>query len=282
MAQLEKLPDDPRQQLAVAIVGPAVNFAIAAVVLAVVAFLRLPLWPNDLALVATPFLTSFLWINVSLGVFNLLPAFPMDGGRALRAILARRMEPLRATRVAAQVGRGMAVLFAVVGVVWQPMLVLIAVFVWTSAGQEAAAADLRLRLRDVRLETVMVRQFASLAVDTPLAEAHERMRTTFQPDFPVLASGRLVGMLERGAATRALRARAGARVGEVMRSELATAAPDQGLDAVLEALEQHPQQSVAIVDDDRVVGLVTLDALLDVSRTDGDAQTSVPLSPHRA
>ncbi len=133
LARLARMPDEPKQELVVALAGPAVNVVIAA--------LLFPL----AVLSGSPFISQLFAINVILVVFNLLPAFPMDGGRVLRALLARRMTYVRATDLAARIGKGMALLFVFAGLFGvpgvfgaNPMLLLIAWFVWSGAGQEAA------------------------------------------------------------------------------------------------------------------------------------------------
>jgi len=128
LARLARMPEKPSQELVVALAGPAVNLAIAAALFPV------------FVLTASPFVFQLLAINIVLLVFNLLPAFPMDGGRVLRALMAQRMSYVAATNLAATIGRGMAILFGVAGLFGNPMLMFIAVFVWFGAGQEAAMA----------------------------------------------------------------------------------------------------------------------------------------------
>lgn len=133
VAQLEGMPRKPRQELVVALAGPAVNFAIAA-----------GLWVISPVLgagVLSLLLGQLMVANVILGVFNLLPAFPMDGGRALRAILAERMGSRRATETAASIGKGLAIAMGVVGLLWGPsMLMFVAAFVWLAANAEQKAS----------------------------------------------------------------------------------------------------------------------------------------------
>ena len=141
VARLEYIPKEPREELRIALAGPAVTLAIVLVLYAALRLLGLPLTPAQDALTSRgSFISQLMWVNVSLLVFNLLPAFPIDGGRVLRAALALRMDYVRATEVAVRVGRGFALLFGIVGLFYNPFLVLIALFVWTGAGGEAAEA----------------------------------------------------------------------------------------------------------------------------------------------
>jgi len=136
IARLEKMPDNPRQELWVALAGPAVNVVIAGVL--GIWLLLIGLVPGGaLSFAGGSFAARLMLVNLALVAFNMLPAFPMDGGRVLRAVLAQRMGYVEATDLASRVGRGMAVVFGVVGLLWNPMLVLIALFVWFGAGQEA-------------------------------------------------------------------------------------------------------------------------------------------------
>ena len=139
------MPKQPRQEFLIAIAGPAVNLVIAAVLFVVLLGAGQSLAPDAFILGEPNVLGSLMWMNVALVVFNMLPAFPMDGGRVLRASLASRMSYRSATRIASYVGPGMAGLFAVAAIFpvplfpdFNPILLFIALFVFTAARQEAA------------------------------------------------------------------------------------------------------------------------------------------------
>jgi Zn-dependent protease/CBS domain-containing protein len=262
IAQLERLPEDPVQSLWITLAGPAVNVAIAA---ALFAILRLSgAWQPliDVSLTHGPFLQRLMVVNVSLVVFNLLPAFPMDGGRALRALLATRLDARRATRIAAALGQGMAVLFAIVGWFANPLLLLIALFVWTGAAEEARMADLRAALSGVPVARAMVTALKVLAPDDLLWTAVEQLQHGPQSDFPVMRDGQLAGILTRGDLLRGLAARGPqARVQDAMNTNVPIVEAGDGLDAMLGRLADQGTPAAAVVQDGRFVGLLTSDAV---------------------
>jgi Zn-dependent protease len=137
VARLERMPRDPRQEMWIALAGPAVNLGIAGLL---GVWLALTGFAGGVGFAGGSFAARLMAINLGLVVFNMLPAFPMDGGRVLRAVLARRVGHLAATEIAATVGKSMAVLFGIAGIFWNPMLLFIAIFVWFGAGQEVMAA----------------------------------------------------------------------------------------------------------------------------------------------
>jgi Zn-dependent protease len=256
VARLERMPDDPRQELLVALAGPAVN-----VVLAAIFFVLLQLGAgvapvSDLARVGGSFLSQMLWVNVSLVAFNMLPAFPMDGGRVLRALLAMRMDYARATRVAATVGQSMAVIFGFYGLFNNPFLVLIALFVWMGAAGEAATVQVRAAVERVPVQRAMITDFRRLAPVDPLSRAVQHVLAGFQEDFPVVEGDRIAGVLTRADLLKALAERGvDARVGDVMQRDFETADPRDMLDGVLARLQQR--QMLPVLSNGQLVGLLT-------------------------
>ena len=156
-------------------------------------------------------------VNVGLIVFNMLPAFPMDGGRVLRAVLATNMGYSRATNIAAGIGQGMAFLFGFVGLFGNPFLLFIALFVWIGATQEASMTQMKAALEGVPVDRAMITDFRSLSPSDPLSEAVRLILAGSQHDFPVEEDGRVVGVLTRNELLKAL-AQGGQSqsVGEVM------------------------------------------------------------------
>ncbi len=258
VARLERMPERPLHELLVAIAGPAVNLLLAGAI-----YLGLRVAEantgGDLLGVDGSFAVQLMLINLSLGLFNLLPAFPMDGGRILRAVLAFRMDRARATAVAARIGRGLAVVMGIAGLMWNPMLAVIAVFVWVAAGQEATLEQLKTSLRGLSVADVMIAEFHTLAPDTTVGEAAAYLQAGFQQDFPVEAGGRVVGMLTRADILRGRASRApSSPVGALMHREVATVADRDDLEGVIARLPPDGS-SLLVMHGDRAVGLLDSD-----------------------
>lgn len=260
LARLERMPDDPRQEFWVALAGPAVN-----VVIALALYFALSLqgpWPPGagFSITAGPFLHRVMVINVILVVFNMLPAFPMDGGRVLRALLAMRLDYTRATQLAANVGQGMALLFALVGLLYNPFLVFIALFVWIGASQEAGMVQMRSALAGIPVSHAMITEFHALTPDEPLSTAVSLTLATAQKDFPVVQQGEVVGVLAQAELFRAL-AQDGQHVAvrEVMTSDFATADSFEMLEPVLARLQTCECSTIPVLRAGVLVGVVTSD-----------------------
>lgn len=257
VARLERMPERPAQELAVALAGPAVNVVLAGVLAA----LRWGL-PDGVAAAGGwgglgGFLTRLVWINAGMAAFNLLPAFPMDGGRVLRALLALRLDYVAATSIAARIGQGLALVAGVAGLFTNPFLVLIAVFVWMGAGEEAALIRIRSSLARVPVADMSVTQFETLPPEMPLAEAAGRMRHSYQPVFPVVADGRLLGLLSRERLLGGVLERgSGACVREVMEAGPEVVQADAAFAEAAPRFEPGHAPVVPVVREGRVVGLL--------------------------
>ena len=212
------------------------------------------------------FLDQLLWANVFLAAFNLLPAFPMDGGRVLRAFLAMRVDYVRATRTAASIGQVMALAFGVLGLFGNPFLLLIAVFVWVGAAQEASMVRLRAALAGFPIGLAMNTEVRTLDPSDSLQDVVDSIPVGHQHDFPVTEGRHLVGVLGRPDLLKAL-ARHGpeARVGTVMRRRFETADPLETLDVAFARLQQGQYSSLPVLEDGQLVGLITMDTLIDGS-----------------
>lgn len=268
VARLERMPREPRQELVVALAGPAVN-----VVIAVILYFSLRVTGGIPAFVDAAslgegflqrgFFARLLAVNLWLVLFNLIPAFPMDGGRVLRALLAMRSRDYeQATETAARVGKFFALLFGIVGlfVVGNPFLVIVALFVWLGAAGEAAAAQTSAMLDGVPIQRLMITDVETLSPGDPLARAVRLILDGFQQDFPVVDAGVVQGMLTRGALLKALAERGEQTlVGEVMDRDFQQASPHEPADDVLARLKSCGCHSLPVLRDGQLLGVLTMD-----------------------
>jgi stage IV sporulation protein FB len=264
VARLERIPEKPAEELVVALAGPAVNVVIAALLFLLLGGLPPMEAAANMENPGHSMLGRLFWVNVTLVLFNLIPAFPMDGGRVLRALLGYRMGHRRATEVAARIGQGVALLLGFWGLVGGgPLLVFVALFVWLGAGAESHAVQLREVSRGMIAADAMITRFETLPVTARIADAVELLLRTEQTEFPVVdGSGRLRGILGRSEMIRALQqAGPDSPVLEAMTREVATIPHRAPLERALEAMQQA-SAPVGVVDSaGRLVGLLTQENL---------------------
>jgi Zn-dependent protease len=262
VARLERMPEKPAQELMVALAGPAVN-----VVLAAVLFVWLSVtngWGplSRLNVASGPFLERLLVANVWLVLFNLIPAFPMDGGRVLRAVLASRMQYVRATQIAAGIGQGLALVFGLIGLFGNPMLLFVALFVWIGASQEASATQMKAAMAGTPIRAAMLTDFRSLESGSTLADAVRLILDGSQQDFPVVEGGRVTGILTRSDLLLALAEHGQSHpITETMRREFLTTDYTEMLEVAFQRLQACECHTMPVLHAGRLVGLLTMENL---------------------
>jgi len=251
IASMERMPEKPSQEIVVALAGPAVN-AVIAFVLIVALGLRFDLEQmTPIEVIQSSFVAQIAAANIILLVFNLIPAFPMDGGRVLRAALAMKLGNARATQVAAIVGQILAVVFAVLGLMGNPVLVLIAIFIFLAARGEAGYAQFRELTRGRRVADAMITSFQSLGVMATADDAAQLLLQTTQQEFPVLdGASRLRGVVTRKAIIEALKKNGGSTIPvlEIMTADVPTVPQDADLEKAFSLLRKTTAQCVGVVD----------------------------------
>jgi Zn-dependent protease/CBS domain-containing protein len=258
LARLERIPEKPSQELVVALAGPAVNVLLAIPLAVIVWLMGEPATATRILEGQWTVWERLLYANIFLAAFNMIPAFPMDGGRVLRALLAMRMPYVNATELAAGIGQTVAVLLGVVGIFTNPFLVLIAVFIWIGAAGESNSAKVKDAIRGVRVRDVMVTRFRALEVDEPVQRAVDALMEGFQEDFPVLRGGEFVGVLTRADIVRAMAESGSASPVANYLTEVPEAVePETFLTEVLPKLESCPVRLMPVVQGGSLVGLVT-------------------------
>jgi Zn-dependent protease/CBS domain-containing protein len=264
VASLERMPEKPSQEIVVALAGPAVNLVVA-VVLVLLLGARFDLTQMaQLEQAQTTMVGRIAAANVMLFAFNLIPAFPMDGGRVLRALLAVGLGYTRATRVAATIGQGLAIVFAFLGLLGNPLLVLIAVFIFLAASGEAGYVQARDYTRGYLASHAMITAYQSLGPAATADDAAAMLLRTTQQEFPVVdGAGALRGMVTREGLIRALQEKGGAApVLDFMERDVPTVPENACLDNVFEQLRRGGRRVVGVVDrQQRLVGYITADNL---------------------
>jgi Zn-dependent protease/CBS domain-containing protein len=276
VARLERMPEKPSQEFWVAIAGPAVNVAIAAVIYVVTqALLRsqVGLDPGTLErgmlqLAPGSLLAYVFSANLFLAVFNLIPAFPMDGGRILRAVLAARTSYPRATAIAVGIGQFLALAAGLFGfVTGQFFLVLIAIFVFMGAGSEGQMVQVKSVLDGLKVRQAFTQHTVELGPDDRLSRAVDLTLSTFQSDFPVCRDGELIGLLTRTDLITALQQRgSNAFVVSVMRKEFPSVSLDDSLFKAQQAMMEHHIEALPVMENGRYLGLLTLRDIDEVYR----------------
>jgi stage IV sporulation protein FB len=266
VARLERIPDEPKQELLIALAGPAVTLLIILVLYLVPQIFGLSVVPRldpD-----APFASQLLAVNISLLLFNLIPAFPMDGGRVLRALLASKMGMVRGTRAAAMLGQMLAVVGGLYGITRPaPLLILVAFFVFLGASAEATAVETRAAGAGLQVAQMMVTDFRTIPVYATLTDAISLLLSGEQREFPVVDNlGRTEGILTRDNLIRGLSQRgAGSTVAEAMTAGAPAVEPTLDFDAALERLRASGLPALPVIDrGGSLVGLLTMDNITDL------------------
>ncbi|MCS7061206.1 MAG: site-2 protease family protein [Anaerolineae bacterium] len=269
VAQITKNPEKPIHELIIAAAGPLVNVVIAAVLfVAVGASMAAAMLDGQGLLPAglnQPSLETLLfWLlaaNISLVLFNLIPAFPLDGGRMLRAVLAMGLGYPRATRIASTIGQVIAIGLGLFGFLsGNFILVLIAVFVFFGAGQETAMAESKTVLRTRRVGDTYNRHAITLNIGDRVSRVVDYLLTSYQPDFAVMQGSRPIGIITRADVLRSLsEAINDAYVTEIMRRDFVKVEADRPLDEVQQIMAEHNQRVVAVYEGDHFLGLVSIE-----------------------
>ena len=263
VARLERIPEKPSQEFVIAIAGPLVNVVIAAILLVSLGGI-LPPGSLELDNPGVNLLARLAGANIFLVVFNLIPAFPMDGGRILRAALAQWLGYTQGTRIAATVGQVLAFGLGFLGLFGNPLLLFIALFVYLGATAEAHAAQMRDVSRGLLARDAMVSRFETLSPTSRIEDAVTELLSTSQHEFPVVdGAGKMRGLVTRDDIIRILREKGPeTAVLEVMRTDIPSVRDTVSLKTAMAEIQQAGRPAVGVVDAaGRLVGLITAENL---------------------
>lgn len=260
VASLNRMPEKPAQELAVAVAGPAVNVVIAGI-------LYIFLFSTDQLLPISEidhmsgdnFWFNIMAANVILAVFNLIPAFPMDGGRVLRAVLAFNMDKLKATTIAARVGQLLAIVFVFLGFFSNFWLVFIGLFIFLGAGAEAVQESTKSALIGYTASDVLIQKYTRLSPMETLEKAVQLLQNTQDQGFVVVENDQAIGVLTRKELIKGLSTYGNSsRVSDIMRNDFAIVTPNTPLQQVYEKLVSNNSQLAAVLDNGQLTGIVTV------------------------
>lgn len=252
-----------KRDIRIALAGPLVNLLIAVVIGSALSAVapEIQIWSKPW--MDSRFLwRSFFWANLSIGLFNLLPAYPMDGGRILRALFSRSMDMVAATRRAVTIGQTFATLFMLVGLLTNPWLTLIGFFLFAGAQLEERSAIFQSVLQTVRLEDVMLTDFATLSPADTLEDALDKAVHTLQDDFPVVRGADMVGVISKQKILDALKVDGNNYVQSAMNRIFESATRQESLASAFRKLTANRLSIIPVVDEERLVGIVTLQNLM--------------------
>ncbi len=252
-----------KRELRLALIGPLVSLVLASLAASFVAAsghgAELWKWPF---LQAKNLPKSLVWANLYLALFNLMPAYPLDGGRILRAFLSRTLDASTATRRAVSISNAIAMVLMLAGLFSDSWLTMVGVIVFSAAQLEERALVFQSVLNNVRLEEVMLTDFATLSPADTLEDALEKAVHSLQDDFPVVRGSDMVGVISKQRILDALRAEGNGYVQAVMNKIFEVAVRQDSLGSAFPKLTSRNSSIIPVVEDQHLIGIVTLQNLM--------------------
>jgi stage IV sporulation protein FB len=281
VAQLERIPEESGQEFLIAIAGPLVNIAIAGLLILAGADITATR-ATAVEDMQVSMLDRLADVNIFLALFNLIPAFPMDGGRVLRAALASKLGYVRATEIAARIGQFVAFALGFVGLLYNPILIFIAIFVYLAASSESHMVALRSVSRGVPVSVAMRTQFTTLVPRAHIDEAVHALLQTAQGEFPVVDdAGKPIGVLGRADLIRAIKTLGpDASVADAMGAELPIIGHRATLEQAFKLLQEKSAPAIGVIDaTGKLVGLVTNETIAEMMMLQNALPKDVKLGP---
>ncbi|HEV8285048.1 MAG TPA: site-2 protease family protein [Chitinophagaceae bacterium] len=261
LARMESLPEKPMQELLVAVMGPAVNIVISGILFIILKMTNaFPSSINNLNITETNFWFQLFAVNLFLALFNFIPAFPMDGGRVLRALLSLKLPRLKATRIAAYAGQFIAMLFVFFGFSYNPMLVFIGFFIFLGAQSEAKTEETISALREIKVSDVLMHRYSVLRPDESLSKAVDLLLDSQEHSFIVKDNDEVQGTLSRKEIIEGL-SKFGKNipVSRVMQSRVASLKPGDMLRDVMQKFSGNAETIMPVFDGQKIIGVLDLE-----------------------
>jgi Zn-dependent protease len=263
IAQMDVIPETPKHELAVAFAGPLVNLLIALLLYPIVFwFGKVPTVLTTLLNTGDTFIFNLMVVNIGLAVFNLIPAFPMDGGRVFRALLAFRMERVKATAIAARTGQAIAAIFFFVGILYNPILAVISVFIFLMAQAESDHVRSNSMLHNYKVSDVIMHKYYSLDSADTIRDAAEALLDVQASDFLVMENGKVIGTLDRNRIIKAMiNSGDSSLVTSAMNTNMKFLTADMPLDQVYSHLQLD--SVLPVMDHGKLIGIVDANNILE-------------------
>ncbi len=264
VSQMEQMPEDPREEIKVSVAGPLTSLVLAGIFYVLAWALGQKLYLGTDWFFTGALLPKLYLINLALGLFNILPAFPMDGGRVLRGILATRIDHLRATKIAVEIGQAFAILmffFSIfyLGSLW---LALIAVFIYLGAEGEEHVTMIRAALRGVPVTRAMLTHIETIHPQDSLKSVVEKACHSLQADFPVVERDRVVGLLPKEVIFSAIHEKSPETpASEIMKTEFLSATGTDTLDRVFQKMQGQRLSFVPVIEGEKLMGMINLEQI---------------------
>lgn len=251
VSAMKELPEDPHQELRIALAGPLTNLVIAAALYPVFLF-----YGNSLSSGLNFLFYYFILLNFLLGAFNLLPAFPMDGGRVLRAFLAERMNFIKATELAASIGKQLAIIMAIIGIFFNPFLIFIAIFVYLGADQESKMVLVNTLLEGVYVRDIMTREVKTIKPTDTVSDVLTFMFQHKHMGYPV-ENGKLMGIVTFHDLSNVPEKEKDQPISKFMTKELIVTSPDEDVSKSLERLNMNNIGRLPVLEEGELVGIIS-------------------------
>lgn len=262
VSQMDKIPDEPRKEFIISAIGPMISLGLALL------FFLLAKFSNNIlpipkgSIIKGNMLANLFWINFILGLFNLLPAFPMDGGRVLRAILAMRMDYLQATHLAVSLGQAFAVFFFFFGLFYNFWLALIAIFIYLGAENEEHETILRRALKKIPVYKAMITNYERLSPDDQLSKAMNIACHSLQMDFPVMEDNTLIGLLSRDKFLSSMRDHSPQTpIREIMNTDFVSLVDTEPLEEAYNKISEMKGGFIPVMRGGRLIGFINLEQI---------------------
>jgi len=264
VAQIEEIPEDPKEEILIAIAGPVLSLILAGffLILSILISGKIKLDLKEINIFNKNILMTLFSINLVLGIFNIFPAFPMDGGRVLRGVLALFLNHLTATKIAVGIGQAFAIFFIFFGIFFNWWLILIGFFIYVGAANEEKIAEIRASIQGIPVSSAMLTNFATLNPNQTLRDAVDRVIHTFQDNFPVMDEDKVIGVLTKQNLFKAIREHPiDSPISDFVEKDYLKIHPDIPMSSLLKNIMETNIPIILVMENEKLKGIINLEQI---------------------